>query len=131
MIAFGVMLGYAIQFFVAIQIIFPILTNSSEFIDKHPVSTEIVFRALMVLVTLAVAELMPNASLLLSFVGSVGCIMLAFVFPTLTELIVLHSRDDGIGIIYWIKNIIVLLIAVVAFTFGGGISIKHIIINTM
>lgn len=127
MIATGVMLGYAIQMFVVIQIIFSKISASSKFAQKHPTLSELMLRTLMVLVTFTIAELVPNLGLLLTLIGSVGCAVLAFVFPALSELIILNSEKNGIRLSIWIKNIIILLIAFTGFIFGGSLSLKQII----
>lgn len=127
MIAMGVLLGYAIQFFVAIQILFTTVSDSWSFADKHPVCAETIFRVLMVLVTFAVAELVPNLSLLLSLIGSVCCVVLAFVFPVIADLIIRHSQSSGIGCIHLFKNLIILAIALAGFSFGGFVSINAIV----
>lgn len=80
----------------------------------------------MVLVTFAVAELVPNLGLLLTLIGSVCCVVLSFVFPAVSELIILNS-EGGIGMLRWTKNIAILLIALAGFVFGGWFSLKQII----
>jgi solute carrier family 36 (proton-coupled amino acid transporter) len=127
MIALGVMLGYAIQFFVAIQIMFSSLSEKWTFACSHPILAETLFRTLMVLVTFVIAEVVPNLSLLLSLIGSVCCVILAFVFPVLAEFIILKNKDKGIGWWVWTKNSIILFIALAGFIFGGGTSISDII----
>lgn len=68
--ALGVLLGYPLQFFVAIQIMFPNVRQTIGFVDNHPFIGELVFRTFMVLVTLMIAEIVPMLNLLLSLVGS-------------------------------------------------------------
>lgn len=127
MIATGVMFGYAIQLFVAIQIMFSGIPESFKLAEKYPIIAELMFRTLMVIVTFTVAAVVPNLSLLLSLIGCVGCVVLAFVLPVLSELIILHNEVNGIGWLYWIKNVTILLIALVGFIFGGYISLKSIL----
>lgn len=124
LIAVGVALGYAIQFFVAIQIMFPNLTEKYQFAANHPILAETLFRTVMVLVTFTVAEIVPNLSLLLSLIGSVCCVVLAFVFPVLAQFIILKNKNLTIGWWIWTKNSIILLIALAGFIFGGGISVR-------
>lgn len=126
-IALGVLLGYAIQFFVPIQIMFLSFCDSWKFVARNPVFCELLFRTLMVLVTFIVAAVVPNLSLLLSLVGSVCCVVIAYVFPAVSELIILHSDENGIGWLDWLKNGIILSIALAGFLFGGGLSLKEII----
>lgn len=126
-IALGVLLGYAIQFFVAIQIMYPSIRSSIKFADKHPFFGELVFRTFMVLVTFCVAELVPNLSLLLSLIGAVCSTVLALVLPPLLEFIILSCEEDGVGWFVFLKNSIILVISLIGFATGGYESLSNII----
>ena len=134
MIAVGVLLGYAIQFFVAIQIMYSDLSDRQfmkKHIEKHPRVTELIFRSLIVLVTFIVAEIIPNLGVLLSLIGSVCCVFLVFVLPVLCEMIIL-STESRIGAGVWIKNLIILAIAVIGFIAGsvvGTIQVVDVIVQ--
>jgi solute carrier family 36 (proton-coupled amino acid transporter) len=127
MVGLGVMLGYAIQFYVAIEIIFPSITEASKFAEKHPVFMELIFRSIMVLITFIIAQIVPSLSLLLSLIGSVCCVVLVFVLPTICELMLRHNDENGIGLWCWIKNLIILAIAFAGFCLGGGTAIIQIV----
>lgn len=127
MVTLGVLLGYAIMFFVAIQIMFATLSESWSFAGNHPVIAELGLRTIMVIVTYIVAMVVPDLTLLLSLVGSVCCTVLAFILPSMCELILAHSSEDGISKWCWAKNGVILLISLLGFTVGGGLSIKEII----
>lgn len=126
-IALGVLLGYAIQFFVAIQIMFPSIRSTFKFADKHPLVGELLFRSVMVLVTFGVAELVPNLSLLLSLIGAVCSTVLALVLPPLIEFIILSCDENGIGWFVFVKNTVILLISLIGFVTGGYESLSSII----
>jgi solute carrier family 36 (proton-coupled amino acid transporter) len=127
MVTLGVLLGYAIMFFVAIQIMFATMSESYEFAANHPVFSELALRTVMVLVTYTVAMVVPDLTLLLSLVGSVCCTVLAFVLPSMCELILAHDSANGISSWCWAKNSVILLISLFGFFLGGGLSIKEII----
>ncbi|KAG5681513.1 hypothetical protein PVAND_010939 [Polypedilum vanderplanki] len=125
MASFGVLFSYALQFFVGIHIILPPIFRNSKTAAKFPIYTEQIFRTLMVFVTFIIAMLVPDLSLLLSLIGSVCCVILAFVFPSIVELMTRY--DEGkIGTFYWIKNIIILTIALCGFILGGGLALINI-----
>lgn len=126
-IALGVLLGYAIQFFVAIQIMFPSIKSTFKFADKHPFIGELLFRTFMVLVTFGVAELVPNLSLLLSLIGAVCSTVLALVLPPLLEFIILSCEGDRVGWFVFFKNTIILVISLIGFVTGGYESLSSII----
>jgi solute carrier family 36 (proton-coupled amino acid transporter) len=124
-----VLLGYAIQFFVAIQIMFPVIRQSSIIAKHHPFISELVFRTLMVLVTFLVAELVPNLSLLLSLIGSVCSTVLALVLPPLMEFIIAACEEKGASWFIIIKNSIILVLSLLGFLTGGYESLSAIIMT--
>lgn len=126
-IALGVLLGYAIQFFVAIQIMFPNIRKSFKVADEHPFIAEMMFRTLMVLVTFTIAEIVPNLSLFLSLIGSVCSTVLALVLPPLIEFIILSCEEKGIGWFVFIKNSLILVISLLGFFAGGYESLSAMV----
>lgn len=121
------LLGYAIQFFVAIQIMFPTIKNTFKFADDHPLFGEFLFRTFMVLITFGVAELVPNLGLLLSLIGSVCSTVLALVLPPLMEFIILSCEDSKFSFIVVFKNSIILVLSLLGFLTGGYESLSGII----
>lgn len=126
-IALGILLGYAIQFFVTIEIILPSLKRSFQFFGEHPFTGEILFRTFLVLVTFAVAELVPNLSLLLSLFGAVCSTMIALVYPPFIEFIIMSSEEDGISWYVLIRNSVILIVSLIGFLTGGYESLSSII----
>lgn len=129
MVALGVAFGYPIQFFVAIQILFPPLLGAITVGQKSPVISELIFRTFMVLVTFAIAELVPNLSLLLSLIGALFCSVLVFIFPAIIELSTRKAQHDKIGVFCWIKNIIIMMMAVIGMVLGGGEAFYEIYLD--
>lgn len=126
-VSVGVALGYAIQFYIPIQILFPLLRRSITLVHNNPFSSELVFRMFMVLVTFTVAILVPNVGLLISLIGAVCSNSLALVFPVIIEYLVLTRGDNKMPPFDAIKNILILTLAVIGFLSGGYISILGII----
>lgn len=126
-ISIGVLLGYTLQLYVPVQIIYPAVAKSWKLAQTRPVIAELTFRSILVVGTLIVAEIVPNLSLLLSLVGAVCCSVLGFVFPVLIEMISLHNEETGIKWWVWIKNGVIILIALAGFIFGAFFNIKEII----
>ena len=127
MVAIDVLLSYAIQFFVPIQVMFPPLAASSKFATQNPVLSELLFRSAMVFLTYVITMAVPNLKTLLSLVGSVCSTLLVFVFPVVCELILTNNNRGGISWWYWLKDSVILLLALVGFVLGGGLNIKEII----
>lgn len=126
-LCFGVVLGYAIQFFIPMQIMFPSVQNLIKPAARNAVTGEICFRAFMVLVTFGVALLVPNLGLLISFVGAICGNSLALLFPVLIEYLVVTRDDKPMTGVFIAKSSLILLLAVVGFVSGGYESFKQII----
>jgi proton-coupled amino acid transporter len=102
------------------------ITEKLEFARKSPVISELIFRSLMCLVTFAVAQLIPNLSILLSLIGAVFCSILVFIFPAVIELTTRKAQYDSIGVRYWIKNSIIIAMALFGIILGGGQALFEI-----
>lgn len=126
-LSFGVILGYAIQFFIPIQIMFPSVRNIIKPADRNPLVGEMAFRTFMVLATFAVALVVPNLSLLISLIGAICSNSLALVFPVLIEYLVATRDNKPMTKIFMAKNGFVLLLAIVGFVSGGVESVIQII----
>lgn len=127
MIALGVLLGYSIQFFVAIQIMLPSVNSSVKLVRDHPYTGEFVFRTFMVLVTFSVAVLIPQLDLLLSLIGAVCSTVLALVFPPIMEIIIMPCDPSRTRFLIIFKNSIILILAFLGFLTGGYESISAIV----
>ena len=126
-IATGVGLGYCIQLFVPVQILYPMIQRKMRCLDKYPYVGELIFRVLLVLFTFIVAEAVPDIGLLLSLIGAVACTVLALVFPPILEFAVKSIGYNKISYFVLIKNSIILLFAAVGFLTGGYQAIKKIV----
>ena len=80
----------------------------------------------MCFVTYAVAQLIPNLSILLSLIGAVFCSILVFIFPSIIELTTRKAQYNSIGLHYWIKNIFIILLATLGIIIGGGQAVYEI-----
>lgn len=118
-ISCGVALGYAIQFYIPIKILFPSLQRRMKMAEAHPFVGELVFRCFVVFLTFAVAMFIPNVGLLISIIGAVCSNSLALVFPVFIEYLVKTRGDNRMSIFDSIKNILLLLLAVCGFLSGG------------
>lgn len=126
-LSFGVILGYSIQFFIPMQIMFPSVRNVIKTADRHPLVGEILFRMFMVLVTFSVALVVPNLGLLISFIGAICSNSLALLFPVLIEFLVATRDNKPMTGVFMAKNGLILLLAIIGFVSGGYESVKQII----
>ncbi|KFB42520.1 AGAP000540-PA-like protein [Anopheles sinensis] len=128
MIATGVLLGYALQFFVAIMIMWPMVQKRLTIARTHPVRSEMAFRVLLVLVTFLIAECVPKLSLFISLIGAFCSSALALMFPPVIELIVAYSTPECKPSRWMLlKNALILLLAVLGFATGTYESVSKIV----
>ncbi|XP_016980012.1 proton-coupled amino acid transporter 1 [Drosophila rhopaloa] len=126
MVSAGVLLGYPLQFFVAIQIMWPSAKQMCG-IQGRSLIGELGFRTCMVLVTLAIAEMVPALGLFISLIGALCSTALALVFPPVIELIARSEQNKGPGVWICVKNLVILVMALLGFFTGSYESLKQIV----
>lgn len=127
MISVGVILGFAIQYFVPIQIMFFSLKSKFKLINRNSFKAEMIFRATMVLMTFFVAFLVPNLGLLISLIGAVCSTSLALVFPVFIEHLVITRNEESPSVFTAVKNTLILVLAAAGFFSGGYESLRQIV----
>ncbi|KAI6224790.1 Aa-trans domain-containing protein [Aphelenchoides besseyi] len=87
-----VLISYPIQFFVPLERVEKWITRKCA-PEKH---NQLIYTARfsIVLITLAVAELVPHLALFIALMGAVAATALAVFFPTLIDLLCSYSRHD-------------------------------------
>ncbi|XP_022208913.2 proton-coupled amino acid transporter 1 [Drosophila obscura] len=126
MVSTGVLLGYPLQFFVAIQIMWPSAKQLCG-ISGRSLLGELSFRTIMVIITLAIAEMVPALGLFISLIGALCSTALALVFPPVIELIASSEPNKGPGLFVSTKNLIILVVAMLGFFTGSYESLKQIV----
>jgi proton-coupled amino acid transporter len=127
MISLGVLLGYALQFYVAIQIMWPNVYDRFKMAQNHPAIAEVLFRILLVVVTFLVAELVPQLNLFISLIGALCSTALALVFPPVIQLILEMGGDGGPSVFVCLKNGFILILALLGFLTGSYESLNNIV----
>ncbi|CAH1123042.1 unnamed protein product [Ceutorhynchus assimilis] len=121
----GILLTYALQFYIAVDIIWP---NVKEFLGpnvKYPVFAELAFRSLLVLITFILAEAIPFLGLFISLVGAVSSAALALIFPPILDTVSTMTFGK-LTSFHIIKNGFIILIGVVGMITGSYESIAAI-----
>ncbi|XP_044731832.1 proton-coupled amino acid transporter 1-like [Chrysoperla carnea] len=125
-ISCGVLLGYALQFYIPISIMWPAITEKfGPF--KWPVVGELCFRTICVLLTFTLAELIPFLESFISLVGAVSSTALALIFPPILELVIIsqaQTKDSHRWII--LKNAFIIIVGLLGFATGTYASIGQI-----
>jgi proton-coupled amino acid transporter len=125
MIPVGAMMGYSLQLYIAIQVIYPHLKASLSFCQNHPLQGELIFRIFMTFVTFLIAMSVPNLGLLISMIGAICSPSLAFVFPVIMN-ISLRSVDSTLTKREIFKSFSILSLALVGVLSGAYESINEI-----
>ncbi|XP_050421943.1 proton-coupled amino acid transporter 4-like isoform X2 [Adelges cooleyi] len=122
---FGIICTYTLQFYVPVEIIWPIVKKKfGPF--KTPIVWEIGLRILMVLSTFVAADVIPHLGLFISMMGAVASTFLALIFPPLCHMAV--TGYEGYGRFRWklLVNAITLILGAVGFVTGTYASVYEI-----
>ncbi|XP_063703102.1 proton-coupled amino acid transporter-like protein CG1139 [Culicoides brevitarsis] len=125
-ISAAIMLTYPLQFFIAIQIMWPTVVKYCS-ISKHLIFKEMAFRTTFVLLTFCIAEAVPNLGMFISLVGALCGAGLALVFPPVCEFVIAYSRQQkGLSLSKFVINLMILLVGMLGFATGTYESLRGI-----
>ncbi|KAI5098612.1 proton-coupled amino acid transporter 4 [Silurus meridionalis] len=119
--SFGVFVTFAVQFFVAAEIVVPAVCKRAS--ERWRLHTDLCTRALLTCITCAVAVLIPRLDLVISLVGAVSSSALALVFPPLVELIACSTRPSAF---LFLKDLSIALIGFLGFVTGTYVTLGEI-----
>lgn len=77
----------------------------------------------------AIAELVPALGLFISLIGALCSTALALVFPPVIELIARSEANKGPGFWICLKNLLILLLALLGFSTGTYESLREIVLH--
>ncbi|KAE9555009.1 hypothetical protein FO519_001755 [Halicephalobus sp. NKZ332] len=119
-----VMVSYPLQFYVPMERIEKYITRKCP-AEKH-IKYIYIARFLIVLTTLAIAELVPHLALFIALIGAVACTSLALLFPPLIDLLVSYAQNR-LTVKTWIIDGIMLFFAFIGFVTGTYSALSEII----
>ncbi|XP_066256484.1 proton-coupled amino acid transporter 1-like [Euwallacea similis] len=122
----GILLTYSLQFYIAVDILWPNILAYLGPNVKYPVFAELTFRSLLVLLTFVLAEAIPFLNLFISLVGAVSSSALALIFPPILD-IVSSTTFGQLTTFATVKNGAIVLIGVVGMATGSYESISAIV----
>lgn len=120
---FGIFITFALQFYVPAEILIPPVV--SRVAERWERTVDLLMRTGLVIVTCALAVLIPELDLVISLVGSVSSSFLALIFPPLLQIAVFHS--EGLSPLVVLKNLLISVVGFVGFLAGTYIAIEQII----
>ncbi|XP_046410654.1 proton-coupled amino acid transporter 1 isoform X4 [Neodiprion fabricii] len=107
-ICLGILFSYALQFYVPVEIMWPLIINKfGPF--RSPAVAEIAFRSALCIFTFALAAAIPRLDLVISLVGAVSSTALALLFPPIIEMVV-GWQDSTLSICTFAKDILIIVI---------------------
>ncbi|XP_055498640.1 proton-coupled amino acid transporter 1 [Leucoraja erinacea] len=125
--SFGIFITYAVQFFVAAEILVPLAVIR---VPEHwKLFVNLATRAALVTLTCLLAILIPHLEIVISLVGSVSSSTLALIIPPLLEIVTFQSE----GMSRWIiaKNILISMVGFLGFLMGTFVSVEQLLFKTI
>ncbi|XP_051834703.1 proton-coupled amino acid transporter 1-like isoform X2 [Antechinus flavipes] len=119
----GIFFTYALQFYVAAEIIIPFFV--SRVTERWELMVDLSVRVAMVCLTCVLAILIPRLDLVISLVGSVSSSALALIIPPLLEIATYYS--EGMSPITIAKDILISVLGFVGFVVGTYQAIYELI----
>lgn len=121
----AILLTLGLKFFIPMDILLKKIENS---IAKSRILYETLIRIAVMVVMGSLAIAVPDIGLFVSLIGAIFFSILSIFIPAFIETVFLQSYEDY-GRLYWklIKNILLMLFAVIALFSGSFVSIKDII----
>ncbi|CAF0880645.1 unnamed protein product [Adineta ricciae] len=129
MYAVAIFLTYNLQFYVPFTLLWPRICRKVlyRYNERTKAKFEHVFRIGLIVVTFAVAALIPNLGLVISLVGAVASTALSVIFPPICETITFWPNKLGRFKWQLIFNICIILFGFYVFIAGTSLSISNII----
>ncbi|XP_030379956.1 proton-coupled amino acid transporter 4-like [Scaptodrosophila lebanonensis] len=110
--ALGVFFGYPIQFFVMIKILWPPVKRSYSCAQKYPITLQVIWRFIMIMMTFCVALVFSKLNLFISLIGALCSTSLAFVVPVIIDFVTRSQVPKGLGTWTCLKNLVILIVAI-------------------
>ncbi|KAM8972936.1 proton-coupled amino acid transporter 1-like [Pelodytes ibericus] len=121
--SFGIFISFALQFYVAAEIIVPTFTTRVQ--DRWVLFVDLATRTLLVCVACVLAILIPRLDLIITLVGSVSSSALALIIPPLLEIFTYYSE----GLSRWIiaKDVLISVVGFLGFVFGTYVTLWELL----
>ncbi|XP_072001652.1 proton-coupled amino acid transporter 1-like [Engystomops pustulosus] len=119
----GIFISFALQFYVAAEIIVPSATSRVG--ERWVLLVDLSVRAALVCITCVLAILIPRLDMVISLVGSVSSSALALIIPPLLEITTYYSE----GLSRWViaKDVIISIVGFLGFVLGTYVTLWELI----
>ncbi|XP_078407210.1 proton-coupled amino acid transporter 1 [Cetorhinus maximus] len=123
----GIFITYAVQFFVAAEIIVPVAVAKVS--ERWELWVNLAVRTLLVIITCALAILIPRLGIVITLVGSISSSTLALIIPPLLEITTYYG--EGMSRLRIAKNVAISVVGFVGFVAGTYVSIEELVSQTV
>ena len=123
MISAAVLLTFALQFFVCLEIAWNAIKDK---FTKNPTFYNYVTRTVLVILAISVAIAVPKIEPLISLISAFCFSVLGLLMPVLIETIVFWEGNFGLCDWKTYKNIIIAFFSLICFIFGTQIALDDI-----
>ncbi|XP_059480790.1 proton-coupled amino acid transporter-like protein CG1139 [Neocloeon triangulifer] len=124
LLAFAIFITYALQCYVAIDIVWNIYLSPHIKSKGYRITTEFVVRTLLVVLTFLVAAAVPELDLFISLIGAFTLSILGIVLPAVIQMATFEDERSSLRLA---KNIFLIVFGLVGLVTGTYISVKDII----
>ncbi|XP_072368712.1 proton-coupled amino acid transporter 1 isoform X2 [Scyliorhinus torazame] len=125
--SFGIFITYAVQFFVAAEIIVPVAVAKVP--ERWELWVNLAVRTALVIITCALAILIPRLEIVITLVGSISSSTLALIIPPLLDIATYYG--EGMSRWWIAKNILISVVGFVGFVAGTYVSIEELVSQTI
>jgi proton-coupled amino acid transporter len=126
MFAIAIFCTYAVQFYVPIQIIWPMIQRKTRgWCQTHG---EYFLRFGCLILTFTLSAVIPHLDLMISLIGALSSSAIALIIPPILELVT-SWPDQEFGKFYWriFKNIFIIVVGIVGFVVGTVVTLIAIV----
>ncbi|KAG9340195.1 hypothetical protein JZ751_021920 [Albula glossodonta] len=120
---FGIYITYALQFYVPAEILIPLAMAHVP--QRWQLPFDLAMRTTLVIITCALAILIPELDLVIALVGSVSSSFLALILPPILQVLTFHNH--GLSAWVLVKDAVVSLVGIVGFVAGTYVTMNEII----
>ncbi|KAG7483996.1 hypothetical protein MATL_G00044590 [Megalops atlanticus] len=121
--SFGIYISYALQFYVAAEILIPPIMVCVP--NRWELPVDLAMRTVIVILTCALAVLIPELDLMISLVGSVSSSFLALILPPILQVLTFHG--EGLSAATLLKNAIISVVGIIGSVAGTHVTVMEII----
>ncbi|KAL1117152.1 hypothetical protein AAG570_004479 [Ranatra chinensis] len=126
MLAFAIFITHALACYVAFDICWRVYLEPR--LSSRKLLWEFVLRTVLVVITFLLAVAIPNLELFISLIGALCLSTMGLAFPALIQLFTFWYDINGTQfVLFFLKNLVIIIIAILGFVIGTATSIQEIV----